>query len=40
MEFYDNKIALQYLLDGLKQCEPISEKMLIRLLEKVGVNSN
>lgn len=35
-----NPIQLQHLLKGLKQCDPVSEKLLLRLFERVGCNLN
>ncbi len=40
MERYSNKPAIQHLFEGLKQCNPISDKLLMRLLERVGINFN
>jgi len=40
MEVYNDKTAIQHLFNGLKQCKPISEKLLMRLLERLGINCN
>lgn len=40
MEYCTEKIRVQYLLIGLKNCEPISGELLMRLLERVNVCSN
>ncbi len=40
MELYSNKPPIQHLFSGLKQCNPISDKLLMRLLERIGINSN
>ncbi len=40
MEHYTDKTAIKNLFDGLKQCNPISEKLLMKLLDRIGINSN
>ncbi|WP_278034202.1 hypothetical protein [Flavobacterium nitratireducens] len=40
MEPQSNKTPIQHLFSGLKQCNPISEKLLTRLLERIGINLN
>lgn len=40
MEQNKDKIAIQNLFDGLKKCNPISEKLLMRLLNRMGINYN
>jgi hypothetical protein len=40
MENSTEKARIQYLLSGLKKCDPISDELLIRLLERVDVYSN
>jgi hypothetical protein len=40
MEHYKDIYAIQHLINGLKKCNPISDKLLMRLLERLGINSN
>jgi hypothetical protein len=40
MEIQDLKTAIQSLLDGLKKCKPVSPKLLMRLLKRLGINPN
>jgi hypothetical protein len=40
MEIFNNQTKIQNLFNGLKQCNPISDKLLMRLFERLGINSN
>jgi hypothetical protein len=40
MESYNEKQPIEYLFQGLKGCNPISDKLLMELLKRVGVSSN
>lgn len=40
MERFKEKTAIQCLFNGLKNCNPISDKLLIRLLERIGIYPN
>lgn len=31
---------IQFLFEGLKQCNPVPKKLLMRLLKRLGINSN
>lgn len=40
MKHHNEKTEIEHLFLGLKKCNPISEKLLMRLLERLGINSN
>jgi hypothetical protein len=40
MERFKEKTKIQYLFNALQKCYPISDKLLIRLLERIGIYSN
>lgn len=36
----NDRTKIQFLFEGLKQCNPVSNKLLMRLLKRLGINSN